>query len=62
VVSSFRLEETSAGPPLKHNMFLCQFAIGPTACAWKPTPAASEQVMHFRLVAEITWGGGLLSM
>jgi hypothetical protein len=55
VVCDFWSAETSARSPLKHDMFLCQFASRPLLLVHgNPHRATSKQVTYLQLVIEIT--------
>jgi hypothetical protein len=54
---SFWLAEINTKPPPKHDMFLCQFALGPALpVRGNPCWAALKRVTHLQLVTEITLG------
>jgi hypothetical protein len=58
MVHDFQSAKTSTRPPPKHDMFICQFALGPTLpMHGNPRWVALKQVTHLGLVVEIMSGG-----
>jgi hypothetical protein len=56
VACNFWLAKMSAGPPPKHEMFPCQFALGVLPMHENPHRAASKRATHLRLVTGIMSG------
>jgi len=55
VAHDFRPIEMSVEPPLKHNMFLCRFVLGPLLLmCGNPRQVALEQATHLQIVTKIT--------
>jgi hypothetical protein len=58
MVCDFRSAKMNTGPPPKHDMFLCQFVMGPTLpMHGNPHWVALKRVMDLGLVIEIMLGG-----